>query len=299
MKSQNIKPSVVSAYGALTTAAMVWGGSVVAQKVALGPFSPVETSVFRGLGALAILIPLWLWKEGGCQFSKKDWGIFSLLGVGVLGNHLLVLFGLQFIGAGSAGIIIGASPVITAFLSSLILKDVPLRAIWIGCLVSFLGVAIITGQSGIASTGSNPLLGGFLVFSALVSWALYTIGCRRTMDRFSPLTVTWTTLMMSLLAEIPLLSINHKMLVAGLDTVPLSGWIALVYVMVFATALGQQAWLYGVDGVGPSRAGIFGNLVPVSALIFSFMILGESVGLREIAGVGLILLGVWLVNKQA
>ena len=65
------------------------------------------------------------------------------------------------------------------------------------------------------------------------------------------------------------------------------------------TALGQQAWLYGVDGVGPSRAGIFGNLVPVSALFFSFLILGEPVGGREIAGVGLILLGVWLVNHRA
>jgi drug/metabolite transporter (DMT)-like permease len=299
MNTRHGKPSVVSAYGALTTAAMVWGGSVVAQKVALGPFSPVETSVFRGLGALAILIPLWFWKEGGEKFSNYDWGIFGLLGLGVLGNHLLVLFGLQFIGAGSAGVIIGASPVITAFLSSLILKDVPFRVIWFGCLVSFIGVVVITGKSGIEGTGSNPLLGGILVLSALVSWALYTIGCRRTMDRFSPLTVTWTTLMMSLLVEIPLLTMNHKMLVEGMDTVPLPGWVALVYVMIFATALGQQAWLYGVDGVGPSRAGIFGNLVPVSALLFSFMILGEPVGVREIVGVGLIVFGVWLVNQRA
>ena len=147
--------------------------------------------------------------------------------------------------------------------------------------------------------GSNPVLGGALILSALVSWALYTIGCRRTMDRFSPLTVTWTTLMISLLFEIPLLLVNHKILLSGIDTVPVSGWIALVYVMVFATALGQQAWLYGVDGVGPSRAGIFGNLIPVSALIFSFLILGESVGLREISGIGLIVLGVWLVNQRA
>ncbi|UCH91625.1 MAG: DMT family transporter [Nitrospirota bacterium] len=299
MNAHHSKPTVVSAYSALVTAAMVWGGSVVAQKVALGPFSPVETSVLRGLGALAILIPLWMWKEGGGRFSKKDWGMFGCLGFGVLGNHLLVLFGLQFIGAGAAGVIIGASPAITAFLSSLILRDVPLRLIWQGCLVSFVGVGVVTGQSGMVGVGSNPVLGGVLVLSGLVSWALYTIGCRRTMERFSPLTVTWTTLMMSLLFEIPLLVLNHKMLVVGVDTVPLSGWVALVYVMVFATALGQQAWLFGVDGVGPSRAGIFGNLVPVSALFFSLVILGEAVGLREISGIGLILLGVWLVNRQA
>ena len=272
---------------------------MVAQKVALGPFSPVETSVFRGLGALAILIPLWLWTEDSQRFSIKDWGVFGLLGLGVLGNHLLVLFGLQFIAAGSAGVIIGASPAITAFLSSIILKDVPLRVIWVGCVVSFVGVVIITGKSGLVENGSHPLLGGALVFFALVSWALYTIGCRQTMGRFSPLTVTWTTLLMSLVLEIPILAINHKILVAGMDSVPISGWVALIYVMVFATALGQQAWLYGVNGVGPSRAGVFGNLVPVSALIFSFLILGEPVGGREIAGVGLILSGVWLVNQQA
>jgi len=299
MNIRHSKPSVASAYGALTTAAMVWGGSVVAQKVALGPFSPVETSVFRGLGALVILVPLWILREGGGSFSKHEWGMFGILGVGVLGNHLLILFGLQFIGAGAAGVIIGASPAITALLSSLILKDVPLRLLWQGCVVSFIGVVVITGRSGIEGVGSNPLLGGVLVLSGLVSWALYTIGCRRTMDRFSPLTVTWATLMMSLLVEIPLLAFNHKMLVAGTGTVPLSGWVALGYVMVFATALGQQAWLYGVDGVGPSRAGIFGNLVPVSALFFSFVILGEPVGVREISGVGLIVLGVWLVNQRA
>ncbi|HBP87052.1 MAG: DMT family transporter [Nitrospira sp.] len=299
MKTLSPESSVLSAYAALTTAAMVWGGSVVAQKVALGPFSPVEASVFRGIGALLILIPLWLWKEGIVSFSGRDWRIFFLLGLGVLGNHLFVLFGLQFIGAGAAGIIIGASPAITAFLSSLILKDVPLRVIWLGCLVSFLGVLSISGRSAVEGFGSNPLLGGILVVCALVSWALYTIGCRKTMERFSPLTVTWITLLTSLIFEIPLLALNHKVLVAGLETVSVSGWLALLYVMVFATALGQQAWLYGVKGIGPSRAGIFGNLIPVSALCFSLVILGEPVGLREISGIGLILLGVWLVDRQS
>src|SRR5690606_27829848 len=157
-----------------------------------------------------------------------------------------------------------------------ILKDVPLRVIWLGCVVSFLGVLIITGRSAVEGVGSNPLLGGILVLLALISWALYTIGCRKTMERFSPITVTWTTLMVSVFLEIPLLTINHQVLISGVETVPVSGWLALLYVMVLATAVGQQAWLYGVRGVGPSRAGIFGNLIPVSALFFSLVILGRS-----------------------
>lgn len=287
----------ITAYSALTTAAVVWGGSVVAQKVALGPFSPVEVSVFRGLGALMILVPLWCWRENGVTFSLREWGIFGLLGLGVLGNHLLVLFGLQFIGAGAAGIIIGASPTITAFLSFLILRDVPFSKVWFGCLLSFGGVALVSWAGVKQGTGEKPLIGGILIVLALTSWALYTIGSRRVMERFSPLTVNWTTLMISIFLQIPLLLTNHKMMDHGIQSVPLDGWLALVYVVVFATALGQQAWLFGVEGVGPSRAGIFVNLIPVSALVLSFLLLGEQIGGRELLGIALILGGVWFVNR--
>ena len=292
------KPTTSLAYSALTTAALVWGGSVVAQKIALGPFSPVEVSVFRGLGALAILIPLWWWKEGNVKFSVRDMGLLGALGVAVLGNHLLVLFGLKFIGAGAAGLIIGASPAITAFLSSLLIQDVPFRKVWFGCVVSFGGVILVSANGSEGGSGDNPLLGGALIVSALVSWALYTIGSRRVMERFSPLTVNWTTLSISILLQLPLLWMTQKMMLAGVDSVPLNGWLALLYVILFATALGQQAWLYGVEGVGPARAGIFVNLIPVSALFFSFLLLGESVGQRKIWGIVLILGGVWLVNRK-
>lgn len=292
------RPNELLAYGALVTAAVVWGGSVVGQKWALASFSAVETSVLRGLGALGILIPLWWWHEGRLvTFSGRDVAIFTALGLGVLGNHLGVLFGLRYIGAAEAGIIIGASPAITAFLSSLLIRDVPFRAVWLGCAASFAGVALVSGGETAGARGDDPVLGGALVVVALVSWALYSIGGRRTMERYSPLTVNWTTLLISILMQVPLLWwTEQKLMVTGAGSVPIDGWLALVYLVVFATALGQQAWLYGVHGIGPARAGIFTNLIPVSALILSVLLLGEPIGLREVLGIVLILTGVWLVN---
>lgn len=294
------KPSELAAYGALVTAAFVWGGSIVGQKMALGSFSAVETSVLRGIGALAILIPLWWWQEGGSvKISSRNLGEFTLLGLAVLGNHLLTLFGLRYIGAAEAGVIIGASPAITAFLSSLLIRDVPFRVVWAGCAVSFAGVALVSGAGAGAVTGEEPLLGGMLVVLGLVSWAVYTVGGRRIMERFSPLTVNWTTLLISILLQIPLLATDRKLAVSGLASVPPSGWLALGYLIVFATALGQQAWLYGVQGLGPARAGVFVNLIPVSALALSALVLSEQIGFRELAGIGLILTGVWLVNRHS
>lgn len=293
------EPHRLAAYSALITAAVVWGGSVVAQKVALGQFSAIEVSVFRGIGALAILIPLWWWQDRGVTgWSSQDLGILSLLGLGVLGNHLLVLYGLQYIGAGAAGVIIGSSPAITAFLSALLLKDVPFSKVWVGCFISFLGVALVSGMKS-EDSGSQPLFGGTLIVLALISWALYTIGSRHVMERLSALTVNWTTLLISIVLQIPLLVFDHKMLTAGIQSVPPAGWVALLYVIVFATALGQQAWLYGVSGIGASRAGVFVNLIPVSALLLSVIILHERIGMFDGLGIGLILLGVWVVNRAS
>jgi drug/metabolite transporter (DMT)-like permease len=293
-------PSELSAYVALLVSAVVWGGSIVGQKFSLGYFSAVETSVLRGLGALVILIPLWWWREGrSVTFTPRDLGRLAILGLAVLGNHLLTLLGLQYIGAAVAGVIIGASPVVTALLSSLLIRDVPFRAVAAGCAVSFAGVLLVSGWGTDSHAGEQPWMGGILVVLGLISWALYTVGGRRTMERFSPLTVNWTTLLISVLFQVPLLWINQKVLVSGLAPVPVSGWVALAYLAVFATALGQQAWLYGVQGIGPSRSGVFVNLIPVSALVLSGLVLGEPIGAKEVAGIGLILAGVWLVNWQS
>jgi drug/metabolite transporter (DMT)-like permease len=294
------KPTAFAAYTALTTSALVWGGSIVGQKLALGTFSAVETSVLRAIGALAILIPLWWWTEGDrTTFSTRDLKLLSLLGLGVLGNHLLTLFGLRYIGASTAGVIIGASPTITALLSSLLVRDVPFKTVAAGCAVSFAGVALVSGVGGDAPSGDSPWLGGMLVLLGLVSWALYSIGGREVMERLSPLSVNWTTLLISLLLQIPLLWTDQKLLLSGTTVVPFSGWMALLYLIVFATALGQQAWLYGVQGIGPSRAGVFVNLIPVSALLLSAWVLGDAIGVREVLGIVLILAGVWLVGWQS
>jgi drug/metabolite transporter (DMT)-like permease len=252
------------------------------------------------MGALAILIPLWWWTEGGrTTFSARDLKLLSLLGLGVLGNHLLTLFGLRYIGASTAGVIIGASPAITALLSSLLVRDIPFKTVAAGCAVSFAGVALVSGVGGDAPRGDNPWVGGLLILLGLVSWALYSIGGREVMDRLSPLTVNWTTLLVSLLLQMPLLFTDQKLLLSGTSVVPVSGWLALLYLIVFATALGQQAWLYGVQGVGASRAGVFVNLIPVSALLLSAMLLGDVIGAREVVGMVLILAGVWLVGWQS
>jgi drug/metabolite transporter (DMT)-like permease len=119
------------------------------------------------------------------------------------------------------------------------------------------------------------------------------------MERLSALTVNWTTLLVATVLQIPLLWTDRKMLDAGPGSVTTADWLALAYLVVGATAVAQQAWLFGVKGLGPSRASVLGNLTPVAAVGLSAVVLGEPVGVVEAAGIGLILAGVWLVSWQS
>lgn len=290
--------STGAAYAALSLAAVLWGGSIVAQKLALGSFSAVEASVLRDIGGLAILLATWWWQEGTLvRMSGRDIGLLCLLGLGVLGNHLLILYGLHYVSGAVAGVIIGSAPVVTALLSSMMIQDVPLRAVWMGGVLSCAGVGLVS-VAGFQAAGEHPLLGSLLVFLGVVSWALYSIGSRAVMDRISALTVNWTTLLVATVIQLPLLWTDRKMFDAGVSSVTLPDWLALAYLVVFATAVAQQAWLFGLQGIGPSRASILGNLTPVAAVALSALILHESIGLVEVVGIVLILAGVWVVDRQ-
>jgi len=293
-----MRGSLAIGYGAVVTAAVLWGGSIVAQKLALSGFSAVEASVLRDLGGLVILIMTWWWKGGSlAPLTPRDYRTLALLGLGVLGNHLLILIGLKYVSGAVAGVIIGSLPVVTALLTALFIQDVPLRAVWAGSLLSFFGVGVVS-VAGFSAAGEQPLLGGTLVFLGVASWAVYTIGSRAIMDRVPALTVNWTTLLAATLLQIPLLWTDPKMLRAGFASVAPTDWLALAYLVVFATAIAQQAWLFGVKGIGPSRASVFGNLTPVAAVALSALILNEAVGLVEIIGIAFILCGVWVVHVQ-
>jgi drug/metabolite transporter (DMT)-like permease len=292
------KTTDMTAYGALVVAAVLWGGSIVAQKMALGSFSAVETSVLRDIGGLVILLTTWWWQDGTfAKLTKADVQTLCWLGLCVLGNHLLILIGLRYVSGAVGGVIIGSSPVATALLSAILIQDVPLRTVWMGALLSCAGVGMVS-VAGFSAAGDQPLLGGLLVFLGVVSWALFSIGSRSIMERVPALTVNWTTLLVATALQLPLLWTDRKMLEAGVASVTTPDWFALGYLVVFATAVAQQAWLFGVKGVGPSRASVVGNLTPVAAVWLSALILHESVGVVEVLGIILILTGVWVVHRQ-
>ena len=75
-------------YGAIVVAAVLWGGSIVAQKLALSGFSAVEASVLRDIGGLVILVITW-WSQGGslALLTPRSYRTLALLVLGYITNH--------------------------------------------------------------------------------------------------------------------------------------------------------------------------------------------------------------------
>ena len=276
----------------LTGASVIWGGSVVAQKIALQNWNPYFVLWVRGLGTLAVLIPYAIygslinWKNLAGDFPRLFW--LSLTG---LGNSLFVICGLQFTTASEAGMIMGTNPILMAILLKLSGKQSLDSKGWLAALTTVSGVILVVLHPEDGSKPVHLLLGDLLVFLGVLSWTVYTLLGKDAMSRHSPLSISMLTwigaIMITPLAfgTTPLPN-NHS--VAGIA--------ALVYIVLIATVLAFFLWLSGLHEIGSAHSTVYLNLIPLSAILFSALLLGESIQWRQWMGGGLILTGAGLIT---
>lgn len=285
-----------TAYLSLTTATVLWGASVIAQKWGVTFFPPVQLALARGVGATLCLVPLWLrGRETEAPWRATDLYLFLVLGLlSMVGNQLFNYYGLRLISASEAGMIIGLTPVVTVLLASLFFSEPLSRRRIAGSLLSFLGVVLIVLRP---KTGEalDSWRGDLLIGLGVLSWVFYTLLSRAALARHSPMTVTFGTISIGTALLAPLTFFQTG---SAWESIPPSAWMALSYLILFASVIAFVSWNKGLQAIGPSRASVFSNLIPISALLFGTILLAESVSIRQMIGMGLILIGVWLVNRR-
>ena len=296
VSNQKLTPTI-NPYLLLLLPPLFWGGNIVVARGVTGVVPPLALSFWRWCLAFLILLPLtWRQVKQDWQTAVANWRILTLLGfLGVTCFNTLLYLAVQTTTAINGSLMQTAMPAAVIIISWLLFREkISLR--------QGVGVAIaISGAFFVVLRGQlNTLLqlsfvqGDLLILLAVTLYALYSVLLRKRplIHPLSFLTFTFGA-GVTLLLPIYLWSLSTGARAAM--TPPT--YLAILYVAIFPSILAYICWNSGIAQVGANRAGLFVNLVPVFAAIFSIIFLGEQLQPFHFVGLLLIFSGLFLFNR--
>jgi drug/metabolite transporter (DMT)-like permease len=281
-------------YLKLVLVTLFWGGTFLTGQITSKSISPVLSAFGRFLAAslfLAVVLPL---RERKWQrpTKKQLLLILAAAATGIVSYNLFFFSGLKLIETNRAALIVALNPVMIMLIASMVRMERLTLGRVLGIVVALLGVSLVLTRANLADLQTSVGRGELLIFGCVISWALFTLIGRQLVGDLTPLTVTTYAsiagtlgLLVPAARELPdLLHISWPV------------WLSLVYLGVFGTGLGFVWYYDGVRDIGPTRASIFINLVPVWATLVGTLFLNERIVPATLLGGVFIITGVTITN---
>ena len=280
-------------------AATVWGASFIATKIALKDISPITIVWLRfAMGVIILGLAVVLRKQFALP-QKSEWGYFALLGfLGITFHQWLQSNGLKTSEASTTAWIVATTPVFMALLGWLILKE-HLNGLKIsGILLAFVGVLLVVSDGNLASIsiGKFGAPGDILILISSLNWAVFSALSRRGLKTYSAsLMIFYVMLLGWIFSSILFIGGRNYVEISALT---FNGWLGVTFLGVFCSGLAYIAWYDALQVLSTANTGVFLYIEPLIAMIVAFFILGEAITFASLIGGGIILFGVWLVNKN-
>jgi drug/metabolite transporter (DMT)-like permease len=291
--------SQTRAYVALLLIATLWGTFPATAKLALRDFSPPFLSAARCALASVFLVVLLLRSGADTTrgLARDSLPAFFILGfAGLVVSTQITYFAIAYTTAANAAILQAAAPVMVALGARVYLGERLRRRQRIGIGVSMLGVLLVITDGRLAALRPAELRpGDFLALVALVGWAAYTLYGKRVLVGASPAVVTTAAYVCGTLMLIVIAVLTAPLFPRPRLTSPIA-WAVLVY-QAIAGAIAHVWWYRAVQRVGASRSAIFMNVTPIVGIALAAALLGDPVGVWEIAGAACVLAGVALTTR--
>ena len=258
------------------------------------PSVVVETRLL--VASVFLLVLARLRGELKWAISRRQIALFFLLGFSGFCVHNYLLFkALEYTQASIGAVINGAIPLLVVLLDYLVFKRTIRRLVVLGILVGVVGTAIVVTHGDIVGAFSNGLgLGELLFLVAITGWAVYSIAVRPLFASVSPVMVTAYTCIAGAILLAPSALYTLPQATPLFRNWPIFG-LALLQA-IFVIGLGFLWFYEGVKNIGPARASVYINLVPVFAIILSAVTIGEQPHVSLYIGAALILAGLFIVN---
>lgn len=284
-------------WGMLVLLSMLWGGSFFFVGVAIKEV-PVFTIVAYRVCLAAIILHLVL-RIQGISFPMERQPLLAFLGMSLLNNVIpfnLIVFGQSQIESGLASILNATTPIFTMVLAHLLTRDEKLG--WrkgMGVLLGFAGVVILFADGSIASKGA--LLGQLACIGASLSYGFSGVFGRRFAGLgLQPMVIATGQLTISALVMLPLATIIDQPF--GRPLPGFNAFLAMSMLALFSTALAYILFFRILTRAGATNVSLVTLLVPCSAILLGAAFLGETPGMRALAGFATIAIGLLVIDGR-
>lgn len=286
-------------YLKLLLTAIFWGGTFVAGKFLAGDVNPLDAAFIRFSIASIFLIVITRKLEGKLpRVEKRQIFPLILLGAtGVFAYNVLFFTAFHHINAGKAALIIATNPIIISLLSALLFKERLDLIKGIGILLSVTGAMVVISNGHLTDFVSYEIgRGELLVSGCVVSWVAYSLIGKLVMGSLSPLAAVCYSSMIGTVFLGFTSVFNGDLTTIG--TWSMIDWLCLFYLGFFGTVIGFFWYYEGIREIGPMKASVFINFVPISAITFAWLILDEPVTASLAVGGVLVITGVYSTNAS-
>ena len=271
--------------------AAIWGASFLFSKMAVGYFGAVPLSASRSLIAAVSLFPI-LVLRGRLPEFLKIWKHLVLLGlISTAIPFSLITLSTQYTSAGFASILNALTPLFSALLAWLWLKEDLSRAAAAGIGLGFIGVMVMVLDRETINT-SLPVLPIMAGLGATFFYGLTGNYSRRNLRGVSSLTISAGCQVFSALFLLPVAWFSWPS-----TSIPWDGWVLSATLGILCTGVAFILYFYLLDKVGVARTVVVTYLVPVFAMLWGHLVLDESVTLKMAMGAALIMTGIGLTTR--
>ena len=285
------------------------GTSVISARFVTGKLGTFTITAVSLAFALLFLVPLCR-KQLVRYIRKMSYRHFLFLLLqafcGIFLFRLFLLSGLNHTSAGEAGILIGATPTITALLAMVVLRESVSGKKLAGVLCTVGGILIIQGVLVPGNRFSMEHIGGnMLVLCAAICESIFNtlsrifaVKSEAEQKEFS-IPIAQTAIVSAIALLLCMIPSAFEKPLENLLEIGLSGWIALLWYGVFVTALAFICWYSGIKRCTAFTAAAFSGIMPFTSMLLSVVILGEDVDYLQWLGGFLVIIGMILIGTKS
>jgi len=291
-----MKQDNVAANTAAGLAAILFGVSVVAVRIAVRDIPPLTLALLRfGQGSFVLFIALAAFRRDLFRIDRRDLPYLGLLGV-IFFAVFPVTFnaGMRYVDASHGALLLATMPLWTLILARFVARERLSARQLIGVLTSMVGVVFVMADRTAAGAGaSNSLKGNLLLIATAICGATYNVLAKRMLSRYSGLTVTFYAMLIGtiFLAPAPFVEAAPRLDALGAETL-----VMVAFLGVFGAALSFSLWTSALQRLSPTQVAVYINLNPISATLLAAVMLHEHLSVNFVLGFVAVVTGVMIVN---